>query len=132
MNHQTHEAGAGQPGSILTQIYKGMNVYNNANEHIGEVQAVYLGAASEVGAGPATDDARAQPGTRVQRFVAELFDATDIPDEVAERLRRSGYIRIDGAGLLARDRFVTPDQIARVSGENVYLRTEHAARIENQ
>lgn len=133
MTHHTQATSSYQDSSLLTKIYQGMDVFNNANEHIGTVEAVYLGATadSEPGAEPATPDDQAVPGTRIQRFVAELFDPTDMPDEIAERLRHSGYIRIDGPGLLAGDRFVTPDQIARVNDEGVFLRTAHAARVES-
>jgi hypothetical protein len=134
MSHHLHPSASGHDSSILRQVYQGMDVYNNANEQIGTVEAVYLGAANdaESGAEPATDNAHALPGTRVQRFVAELFDPTDMPDEVAERLRQSGYFRIDGPGLLAGDRFVMPDQIAHVSEKGVYLRTAEAAQIKNE
>jgi hypothetical protein len=119
---------------LLGQVKEGMAVYNSANEHIGSVEAVYLGAASEIeqpfAAGPATDDSPKLPGTTTQRMIAEIFDPDEVPEEVAERLRYSGYLRIDPVGLFTGDRYVTPEKIASVSKKGVFLRTEDAAKVE--
>jgi hypothetical protein len=37
------------------------------------------------------------------------------------KLLMDGYVRMDASGLFASDRFITPDQIARVDGDRVYL-----------
>jgi len=123
-----------QASQLLDQVKKGMDVFNSTNERIGVVEAVYLGAASEIeqpfDAGPATDDSPKLPGTRVQRMVAELFDPNEVPEEIAERLRYSGYLRIDPAGLFTGSRYVTPEQIGSVTDKGVFLRTDHAAKVE--
>jgi hypothetical protein len=129
-----HQQSTTRPNSLLTQVKEGMAVFNSANERIGTVEAIYLGAASEIerpfDAGPATDDSPKLPGTTVDRMVAELFDPTEVPEEIAERLRYSGYLRIDPAKLFAGDRYITPEQITAVTPEGVFLRTDHAAKVE--
>jgi hypothetical protein len=134
MIHSQSTALSHQASQLLAQVKEGMAVFNSANERIGTVEAVYLGAASEVerpfDAGPATDDSPKLPGTTVQRVMAEIFDPSEVPEEVAKRLRYSGYLRIDPAALFAGDRYVTPQQIASVTHKGVFLRTEHAAKVE--
>jgi hypothetical protein len=124
---------ARQASQLLAQVKEGMDVFNSANKRIGTVEAVYLGAESEAelfGTEPATDDSPKLPGTRVHRMVAELFDPSEVPEEIAERLRYSGYLRIDPAALFTGDRYVTPDEIASVSDKGVFLRTGHADKVE--
>ncbi len=60
------------------------------------------------------------PAEEIAESVADAFvGRDDIPDELRQRLLRYGYLRLDG-GLLHSDRFVTPDQVARVD-EHVHL-----------
>jgi len=133
LNHQTTTL-PNKASSLLAQVKEGMAVFNSANERIGTVEAVYLGAASEIeqpfDVGPATDDSPKLPGTRVQRMLAEIFDPSEVPEEIAERLRYSGYLRIDPAQPFAADRYVMPEQIASVTDQGVFLRTDHAAKVE--
>ena len=115
---------------ILNQVREGMTVYDSERNNLGSVDAVYFGAASDEelaeGAIPATAPTHDKPSVN-NTFVAgwaEIFDPRDeIPDELAERLRYSGYVRIDG-GWFGADRYVTPDQISSVSSEGVYLNTK--------
>jgi hypothetical protein len=133
MSHSQPTTHSRQASQMLAQVKEGMAVFNSANQRIGTVEAVYLGAESEAelfGTEPATDDAPDLPGTRVPRMLAELFDPSEIPEEVAERLRYSGYLRIDPATLFAGDRYVTPDEIASVNDKGVFLRTDHADKVE--
>jgi hypothetical protein len=103
---------------------------------IGTVRSVYLGTASEAeretGTGPATADDPRLPASSVARTFADIFDPSEIPNTVAARLAHSGFIRIDVAGLFRGDRYATPEEIATVTDEGVYLRTAEAARIEDR
>ncbi|HMN29688.1 MAG TPA: hypothetical protein PKE45_16175 [Caldilineaceae bacterium] len=124
-----------QSGSkILTQVREGMTVFNRANKKIGAVEAIYLGTASEeereLGTAPATADSPRQPGDAFARMWADIFNPNDVPNEVAERLWYSGYLRIDAPGLFSADRFVTPEEIDFVAQDGVHLKVRKADRIE--
>jgi hypothetical protein len=50
-----------------------------------------------------------------------LLDVVDGDDDVTERMMRSGYVKIDAAGIFTGDRYVEPYQIAAVEGDTVRL-----------
>jgi hypothetical protein len=108
---------------ILAAVREGMRVYDDRGDRVGTVDRVFLGSASEQaieqGTGPATVP---DPDHSFLEDVARVFDPDDLPKTVRERLLLHGFIRIDAAGLFAADRYVTPEQIARVSGDGVHLR----------
>lgn len=114
--------------SILTLIREGMGIYDMRDEHIGEVDFVHFGAASEtqqeLGTGPQTvtpaDDPQMRRDTIIDN-IAEAFAPNDIPDQLESKLLMSGYVRMDADGFFAADRFIMPDQIARVENDRVYL-----------
>ena len=114
--------------SILTQVHKGMHVHDVRDQHIGSVAFVHFGAASEaqqeLGVGPASASRADEPEMRRDSLIdniAEAFDPNEVPRELQEKLLISGYIRLDTSGLFASDRFITPEQIAGVSGDTVQL-----------
>jgi hypothetical protein len=115
-------------------VQEGMTVYNNERKKIGSVDAVYLGSASEeardMGVAPAVASSPRQPGDAFQRMLGSIFHPNDVPDEVAERLWYSGFIRVDAPGLFAADRFVTPEEIDFVDREGVHLRVRKADKVE--
>lgn len=136
MTHHTHNSGiAGSDlndvtgrHSILAQIREDMSIYDVRDNHIGRVDFVHFGAASEaqqeLGTGPATAAPADHPDMRRDSIVdniAEAFAPNDIPDQLENKLLLSGYIRMDADGFFASDRFITPDQIARVVDDKVYL-----------
>lgn len=116
-----------QQQSILNNVHEGMNVYDANRDQIGTVDYVQFGAASDSqrdqGSGPATiapaDKDYDQP---LVDMVASVFDPGDMPDEMAQKLQHSGFVRIDSNGLFAADRYVMPDQIGRVDGNGVHLK----------
>lgn len=125
-----------QEHSILNGIYEGIPVYDANRNKIGNVEFVHFGAAGETqrthGSGAATvtpaDTGYDRPLTDI---FASIFNPGDVPDEVAQKLYRTGFVRIDSDGLFAADRYVTPDQITRVADDGVYLsatRNELATR----
>jgi hypothetical protein len=123
-----NQQGVTQSTSVLTQIREGMDVYDRDNERIGTVDEVYFGEASDIQRAQGTGSATApvDETTNENTFVgmiAEAFDPREVPDELAARLRRSGYIRLDSAGLFRSDRYIVPDQIASVIDQNVHLTT---------
>lgn len=113
--------------SILSLIREGMAVYDVRDNHIGRVDFVHFGAASEtqqeLGLGPATNTRADNPDMRSDSIIdniAEAFHPDEVPQELQEKLLVNGYVRLD-AGMFARDRFVLPDQIVAVNGDKVQL-----------
>src|SRR5437016_3925355 len=128
-------------------IRKGMAVYDVNNEYIGKVELVHPGlerAANQTGNlvptdVPPADVPEVLPGsviasnftgdTRPQAvgeetpagIVADIFAPDQLPPELLERLQQHGFIRIEGRGLFARDRYVMLDQVASVAADRVLL-----------
>ena len=114
--------------SILAQIRNGMGIYDVRDERIGEVDFVHFGAASEtqqeLGTGPAVPGPADSPQMREDSIIdniAEAFYPNEIPNQLQEKLLLTGYVRMDADGFFAADRFIMPDQIARVADDRVYL-----------
>ena len=117
---------------VLQRVREGMAVYDVDGQRVGVVDYVFLGAASEQtlerGEGPATaPDPSDRPNSLVDDLVT-VFAPDNLPEELKERLRRNGFLRIDADGLFAPDRYVMPDQVARVD-EHVHLSVQRAALI---
>jgi hypothetical protein len=108
-----------QDNNLLTYVREGMKVYDVEGNEIGTVEEVYFGSGGVTADLPETYD------NDILDIIKSAFGGDyNIPDEIKERLIRKGYVRIDGMGLLDRDRFVMPEQIAHVSDEGVRLRTD--------
>jgi len=113
--------------SILSQIHEGMGVYDVRDNHIGNVDFVHFGAASEtqqeLGLGPATNTKADSPDMRDDSIIdniAEAFSPNEVPQQLQNKLLLSGFIRL-GGGLFGSDRYITPEQIVAVSGDKVQL-----------
>lgn len=113
--------------SVLKSIHKGMEVKDVEGNNIGTVKDLYFGADSDEmmshGAGAATAP---DPSVREDSLIDNVARAftdfdDDLPEEMRKRLINEGYIRIDTAGLFRSDRFILPEQIARVHDEHVHL-----------
>ncbi|MEZ4615981.1 MAG: hypothetical protein R2867_10835 [Caldilineaceae bacterium] len=134
MTHQT--LNQQERSKILDQVHEGMTVYDNDRNDIGSVAAIYYGAVGDedaaTGTVPATTSPAANPTDN--SFVEDLVEAFDprdqVPEELAERLRYSGYIKIDG-GWFGADRYIMPNQVAAVSDEGVYLSTNRERLIQD-
>lgn len=130
-----HNAYTREHTAVLDQIREGMTVYDSERNDIGTVDAVYFGAVSDEelteGTIPATATSHRDPSDNTfVEALADVFDPRDrVPDELAERLRYNGYIRIDG-GWFGADRYIMPDQITSVSDEGVYLNTHRQHLIQ--
>lgn len=118
----------GGANQLLSRVREGMTVYDRDNREVGTVKSVSMGGGND----PAevrrqSRDAGNEPGGVEETFTGNLFDAftpTDgVPDELRLKLEREGYVEIDSAGLLAADRYATPDQIAEVTSDGVILST---------
>lgn len=116
-----------QEFSILNDIHEGMTVYDRQNQRLGTVETIYFGATSKEqrahGTGPATVTTADLPySDPVTNIVGSIFNPDDVPQELAEQLYRTGFVRIDSAGLFASDRYIMPSQIERVADDSVFLR----------
>jgi hypothetical protein len=110
--------------NFLARVHEGMKVFDSAHHEIGTVDRVQM-----------SDDDPATPGVeaatpgelepRKRNFIdniAEVFDPDELPVAVRARLLQQGFVRIDASGLFAADRYVTPDQILAISGDELTLR----------
>ena len=115
-------------GNPLRQVHEGMKVYDRNDREIGTVERVYLGelspTANNLGLGPATARDPDQPSNNLVQDFAAAFEEDNIPQEMRERLQRMGFARVESKGLFSSDRYVLPEQIARVEGDRVFLKTK--------
>lgn len=128
-----------QSHSKLSGIREGMGVFDRKDNHIGKVDFVYFGAVSDIQQARGTGPASAAPGDSMSMrndtlvdWLADAFHPNDVPTELRERLETNGFIRVDADGLFAADRFVTPDQIARVDDDRVQLTLERDQLIKRR
>ncbi|MER7367944.1 DUF2171 domain-containing protein [Nonomuraea wenchangensis] len=109
-----------RPG--ISQVHTGMKVVDRDGKEVGTVELVKMGDPQA-----ATTDGQ-QPG-RSPGFVPVLSDVfghaePDLPPALAARLLRTGFVKVDGRGLFARDLYVAPEQVARIEDNVVHLSTD--------
>lgn len=113
------------PSDMLTLVHKGMEIFDSTGERLGTVDEVRFGAVadatSEHNAGPTKPSRQSRPGagSLVEAF-AEAFCPDDMPSELVARLRRQGFVRVEGM-LFSNDRYIMPEQIDYVDQEGVHL-----------
>lgn len=113
--------------NLLRNVHEGMKVFDARHKEIGRVDWVQFGnddpgtedleASTNDGVTPERDD------TLIENIV-DAFRVDDLPLEVRERLLMQGFVRIDAEGIFAADRYVLPEQIAMVSGDELMLKVE--------
>ena len=106
--------------ALIANVAEGMHVIDSTGTDLGTVEEVKMG---EPGAATAQGQHTGEPHGIVESIV-ETVSGTEpeVPDELAEHLLRVGYLKVDGKGLLDRDRYVAADQIAAVEADTVHLR----------
>lgn len=120
----------GDKAEILQLVREGMQVYDSTDSAVGEVTTVRFGAdmdAGASGAGPAKParDVMADDDTIVDAVQSALAGESNLEDtELASRLRQRGFLRVGGAGLFQAARYVLPEQIDFVDGDNVHLNVQ--------
>jgi len=113
-----------QPATSLRRVEEGMKVFDRDRNEIGKVEYVQFGDDD-----PSTAEVEAAAPNTLDRGrdtlldnIAEAFaPGDDIPEEIRARLLQQGFVRIDANGIFAADRYVTPEQIASVSGDGLML-----------
>ncbi|RKR89656.1 hypothetical protein BDK92_4012 [Micromonospora pisi] len=110
----------------IAQVTTGMRVVDPVGEEVGTVVAVRVGDPNAVTAqDPPNGDGVL--GDRVPH--TESGDEPDVPPDLAARLLRSGYLKVDSPGLLARDLYIEADQIADVNQDVVELTVGRAELV---
>jgi hypothetical protein len=95
-------------------------VLDARDEEIGRVQLVRMGDLEAL-----TDAGNDRRPTELVGKIAESVmpgeAEPDVPEPLQSRLRRSGYLEIDGPGLADTDRYASSEHVREVSGEAVRL-----------
>lgn len=115
--------------NVLRSVHEGMKVFDASHKEIGRVDWVQFGNDN-----PSTEDAEARTTEGMEKRedslidnVVDAFCVDDLPEPVRQRLLMQGFIRIDAAGLFAADRYVLPEQIGSVSGDELMLTVDKDA-----
>lgn len=109
---------------MMRNVREGMKVLDSSRKQIGKVEFVQFGnddpSTPEIEADTLNgmEDGR-EPG--LMDVVADAFRTDELAPEVQERLLMQGFVRIDADGLFAADRYVLPEQIGGVSGDELVL-----------
>jgi hypothetical protein len=102
--------------TLFTLVKEGMEVIDIHSKRLGKVEYVRFGDDT-----PRDDyPTEAAPEEIIQSIADDFAGKDDMPEELREHLLRYGYFRL-GSGLIHKDYFVTPDQVARVSNNQVEL-----------
>ncbi|MFB9234934.1 hypothetical protein ACFFWC_05205 [Plantactinospora siamensis] len=102
----------------IAQVNNGMRVVDAAGREIGTVTEVRMGDPNAVTA----QDPPGGEGVLAGKVPhTEDGDEPDVPADLAARLLRSGYVRVDSRGLFQGDRYALAEQIAKVREDVVEL-----------
>ncbi|MBV9175039.1 MAG: hypothetical protein JOZ81_33710 [Chloroflexi bacterium] len=114
----------------LVQVREGMHVLDAAGDEVGRVQLVQMGDPESTTVSD-TDKPRDIIGV-VGESIFPNEREPDVPEPLRSRLRRTGYIKIDGPDLMDTDRYVASNRVTEVSGDRVRLsvRKDQLAREE--
>ena len=109
----------------------GTKVFDSERREIGRVDGLkYPENATAPDVEPATPGAADTPeDNTIIDAVADAFGREEIPEPLRSQLLRDGYIHLDAKGIFARDRYILPEQIARVDAEGIQLNVTRDALI---
>ncbi|MCC6180151.1 MAG: hypothetical protein IT305_32955 [Chloroflexi bacterium] len=101
-------------------VREGMDVVDVTGKKIGTVEGLKMG---DPGAITDAGNELPQPDFIGDIAMAMFGDERepDVPPALRARLLRTGFVKIDGPGLLDQDRYVRADMIASVEGDTVRL-----------
>jgi hypothetical protein len=111
----------------IEQVREDMKVVDQSGAEIGRVDLVKLGDPQAV----TTDGQETESDGGLVGAVHQAVGRSepDVPEPLATRLVRQGFVKVDGKGLLERDFYLAADQIARVEGDRVHLSVGQDALI---
>ncbi|QYC42443.1 hypothetical protein Nocox_24200 [Nonomuraea coxensis DSM 45129] len=109
-----------RPG--ISQVHTGMKVVDRDGKEIGTVELVKMGDPQAV----TTDGQKPERGPGFVPVLSDVFRDAEpgLPPVLAARLLRTGFVKVDGRGLFARDLYVAPEQVARIEDNVVHLSTD--------
>ncbi len=109
----------------------GMKVYDSEHREIGTVDGLkYPENAIAPDVEPATlDAADEREDNTILDVVADAFGREEVPEPLRSQLLRDGYIHLDASGLFAADRYILPEQIARLLPDGIQLNVTRDALI---
>jgi hypothetical protein len=113
--------------TLPRDIRIGMTVYDSAHHAIGKVEDFKFSENEDnPDVVPADIDGTDRRDGRetILGAIADAFGAEEIPEALRSRLLTEGYIRLDAKGLLAKDRFILPSQIATSFGDEITLNVD--------
>lgn len=101
----------------LARVQSGMAVLDRDGESIGTVSAVQMGDPSAITTRGQVDDT----GGPLE-VIARAFGAGEnVPPQFADKLLRTGYLKVDRPGVLGGHVYVPADEVATVQGATVRL-----------
>ncbi len=104
----------------ISRVTEGMRVVDARGEEIGKVQFVRMGdpeALTEQG----NENRPTELVGKVAQAVLPDESEPDVPEPLQSRLRRTGYIKIDGPDLRDTDRYASSEHVREVNGDTVRL-----------
>ena len=114
--------------SAITRIQQGMRVVDAVGDEIGKVEYVQDGDPQAVTLAGNEHRPTDMADEIVQAVVPDQ-EEPDVPDPLRTRLRRTGYVKIGGHGLLGHDRYVSSEQVGSVTNDEVRLSVRKSALI---
>ena len=122
-----------QTRTLMAKIKEGMAVIDRDGHTVGHVKHLYMGDTD-----PDTPEIEAVRATPTQsdyadgfmvQFAQAIAPGPDIPDELVNRMRRAGYIRIDTGPLGLERCYALSDEVVQVTDEEVHLNVSDEALI---
>ena len=109
--------------TLPRDVHTGMRVIDADNNEIGRIDDFKFSEnEEEPDVTPADlDAADRERDDSLIGDIARAFVPDDMPETLRERLLREGYIRLDTAGLFAADRYILPEQILGMDGDDLIL-----------
>lgn len=113
--------------TLPRDLHIGMEVFDSRHHSIGKIEDFRFSENEEnPDVTPADIDGtdKRQGRESIIQNIAEAFGKEELPEVLRDRLLTEGYIRLDTKGLLAKDRYILPDQIASAAGDEIMLKVE--------
>ncbi|TCO42465.1 hypothetical protein EV646_11387 [Kribbella antiqua] len=120
---------SGTGDDAITKVREDMRVVDQTGTELGRVELVKMGDADAVTTAGQQGE---HPEGGLVGVLGRLIGGgePDVPEPLAARLLRKGFVKVDSKGVLDRDIYVAADQIARVSGDDVHLNVSQQALID--
>ena len=106
-------------GGPISRVMIGDRVVDSTGKDVGKVKFVKMGDPNAV-----TDEGQEDDSSGFFGLGGDDYDMGDLPEQARHQLMRVGFIHIDVSW--ADDRFASPNQIARVENNTVYLSVPEA------